>query len=215
MKPVELSDDEIFAIPLDKRVKILQAQIDGARSELSDIYEKLEQEKLAEAETMYKLNDITSILSEEKKKLQIKIKSKEKLNAELVDLRNNAGKLEEKIRSLGLDVPSGATIKESEVEKLLSILEKEQNTVLKYQALIEKRSHELFSISKQCEGDIESLQLEIQANENEKKKMLHIISLEMKKLSILKQRNETIMNTIASISLDSHLTAVLESFANQ
>ena len=55
---IELSDDELEAIPQDKRVKIVQAQIEGGRAELSELYEKLEEQKLSCSELEYKLREI-------------------------------------------------------------------------------------------------------------------------------------------------------------
>ena len=209
----ELTDEDISAIPQDKLVKILNAQIDGARSELQSLYSSLEEEKLSVTELEYKHRELEAILNDEKKKLQFKEKSKQTVNKQLIDLRGKISEQESKIKHFK-GGSEGDTIKASEIEKLQSQLEKEAGNVLKYQALIEKRRNELAAIDSQFANELDAIQYEIKLTNDEKNKIIDLIELHMQRLSLMKQRNEACLKSVVSHSLDSQLTATLEEFAN-
>ena len=212
---VELSDDELEAIPRDKRVRIVQAQIEGGRAELADLYKKLEEYKLSNSELDYKLRDINAAVVDERKKLQQKRKNNDKLSEELKQLRAEVAQQENKLHQLaGDDSQRNPKMKESDVDRLAAQLDREQANVLKLQAAIEKRRNELASIDAQFKAETDDMKAEFEALTQEKKKTLDLISLEMQKLNHMKQRKITALRGIASHTLDSQLTAVLETLGD-
>lgn len=209
----ELTDDDIIAIPQDKLVKILNAQIEGARSELSSLYSNLEEEKLSVTELEYKHRELEAILNDEKRKLQMKEKNKQTLNKQLVELRNKIAEQEAKIKHFKGSNDEN-TIKSSEIERLTQQVEKEAGNVLKYQALIEKRRNELAAIDAQYANELDAINYEIKVTNDEKNKFIDLIDLYMQKLVLIKQRNEACLKSVVSHSLDAQLTSTLETFAN-
>jgi small-conductance mechanosensitive channel len=210
---VELDDTEIEAIPQDKRVRIVQAQIEGGRIELANLYQKLEAEKLQNSELEFKIRELNTLLGEERKRLQMKQKSNAKLSDQLKQIRAELGQQEHKLQSLGGDATrSGA--KDGELDRLASQLERENSNVLKLQAQLEKRRNELASIEIQYREETEERSFELDQLVNEKKKLLDLINLEVQKLSQLKQRNMSAIRGLASHTLDAQLTAVLESLGD-
>lgn len=206
---IELSDDELEAIPQDKRVKIVQAQIEGGRAELADLYEKLEEHKLSNSELEYKLREVNSALVDEKKKVQIKQKTNDKYAEELRILRSEIAQHENKLRQLG-GSETNPRLKDADVNKLATQLDREQSNVLKLQAQIEKRRNELMAIDLQHKEETEDMKIELEKLVQEKQKTLDLINLEMQRLNHLKQRKIAALRSIASHTLDAQLTAVLE-----
>lgn len=213
MNIYELTDEEINAIPQDKRVKIVQAQIEGGRAELADLYEKLANEKMQLSELEFKGNELSAAVIDERKKIQQKEKNNDKLTEHLRDLRNEVAKLEEKLKQIRGD---GGTqpIKDVNVDRLASQLDKEQTNVLKVQAQIERRRNELAQLDLQFQGEAENKQFEYQQLKDEKKKLMDLIGMEMQRLTLLKQRNSSALKGVSSHALDAQLTAVLESLAD-
>lgn len=207
---IELSDDELEAIPQDKRVKIVQAQIEGGRAELSELYEKLEEHKLANSELEYKLHELHTALTDERKKVQTKQKANDKFSEELRTLRSEIGQHENKLRQLG-GGETNSRLKDSDINKLATQLEREQANVLKLQAQIEKRRNELMAIDLQYKEETEDMKSELEKLVQDKQKTMDLINLEMQRLNQLKQRKIAALKSIASHTLDSQLTAVLES----
>ncbi|OHS98049.1 hypothetical protein TRFO_35616 [Tritrichomonas foetus] len=212
---IELSDDEIEAIPQDKRVKIVQAQIEGGRAQLVDLYEKLEKEKVMNTELEFKIKELNQMLIDEKKKLQLKQKNNSKLTDQLRQLRGDVGQQEHKLRSFGIDSNNRSqTISNNDIERLAAQLDKEQANVLRLQVQLEKQNGELMKLDLQCKQEAESMKFDFCQIVEEKKKIMDLIGLEMQKLNILKQRNASALKGVSSRALDAQLTAVLESIAN-
>lgn len=213
---IELSDDELEAIPQDKRVRIIQAQIEGGRAELADLYKKLEEYKLSNSELDYKLREVNSAVTDERKKLQQKRKNNDKLSEELKQLRSEVAQHENKLHQLagGDSDPRTLRLKDSDVDRLAVQLDREQASVLKLQAAIEKRRNELAAVDAQFKAEAEDMKAELESLTQEKKKTLDLIALEMQKLNQLKQRKITALRGIASHTLDSQLTAVLETLGD-
>jgi len=209
-EPVELNDAELEAIPQDKRVRIVQAQIEGGRLELADLYQKLEDQKVQNSEFEYRIRELTAEVADERKKLQVRQKSNDKQSEQLRDLRNEIAKDENKLRSLGGDTTS-LSLRDADLERLASQLERESSNVLKFQAAIEKRRNELAAIELQYREESELLNFELTQLSQEKKKLLDLIALEMQKLQQTKQRNQAALRGVSAHTLDAQLTAVLES----
>lgn len=212
---IELSDDELEAIPQDKRVKIVQAQIEGGRAQLADLYQKLENEKVINSELEYKIKELNSILIDEKKKLQMKQKNNAKLTDQLRQLRGEVGAYENKLQTFAVDSNNRSqTLKETDIERLTAQLDKEQANVLRLQVQIEKQNSELTKLDLQSHQESDMMKFELNKLTEEKKKTIDLIGLEMQRLNVLKQRNTSALKGISSRTLDAQLTAVLESLAN-
>jgi chromosome segregation ATPase len=175
---VELNDTEIDAIPRDKRVRIVQAQIEGGRLELSGLYKKLEDAKVQNSELEFRIRELTAELADERKKGQTRQKANDKLSEQLRELRTQIGKQETKLRSIGGDGASLA-LKDADMERVAAQLERENANVLKLQAAIERRRNELAAVDAQCreEGDARSFELAQLAQE--KPKLIDLINLEL------------------------------------
>ena len=210
---VELDDEEIFAIPQDKRAKILQAQIEGGRLEIAELYENLTKEKENVSELEYSIRELTAAVAEEKRKTQSNVKQRDKVKQDLLKKRTEIADLETKLRTLGGD-HKGDTIRDSEIGKLQQALEKEEATVLKYRALIEKRNNEILAVDYKFKSDQEQLEFDEKTVAAEKAKLLDMIELQMQRLTLLKERNIDFIKSISSHALDAQLTATLETFAN-
>ena len=211
---IELSDDELEAIPQDKRVKIVQAQIEGGRAQLADLYQKLENEKVTNTELEYKIKELNNNLIDEKKKLQIKQKNNAKLLDQLRQIRGEVGQ-ENKLRTFATDSNNRSqTLTENDIERLTAQLDREQANVLRLQVQIEKQNSELAKLDLQSQQESDMMKFELNKLTEEKKKTLDLIGLEMQRLNILKQRNVSALKGISSRTLDAQLTAVLESLAN-
>ena len=209
---IELEDEELFAIPQDKRAKIIQAQIEGGRTEIADLYESLTKEHDSVAELEYSIKELTAYVNEERRKVQANTKQRDKTKQDLLKRRSEVSELETKLRSYGGD-HRGDTIHNSEIDKLTQALEKEEANVLKYRALIEKRNNEIKTVDLQFQGDMEQLEIDEKNVSNERAKLIDLIELNMQRLSLMKQRNEECLKSVASHTLDAQLTATLESFA--
>ena len=210
---VELDDEEIFAIPQDKRAKILQAQIEGGRLEIAELYENLTKEHEAVSELEYSIRELSAALTEEKRKTQQNIKQREKVKQDLQKKRQEVAELENKLRALSGD-SNGDTIRNSEIEKLQQELEKEEGNVLRYRALIEKRNNEILAVKYKFQGELEQIEFDEKNVANEKSKLLDLIDLQSQRLALLKERNIECIKSISSHALDAQLTATLEAFAN-
>ncbi|KAK8896330.1 hypothetical protein M9Y10_014228 [Tritrichomonas musculus] len=212
---IELSDDELEAIPQDKRVKIVQAQIEGGRAQLADLYQKLEDEKVMNSELEYKIKELNNLLIDDRKKLQLKQKNNAKLLDQLRQIRGEVGQQENKLRSFETDSHNRSqTLTENDIERLTAQLDKEQSNVLRLQVQIEKQNSELAKLDLQSQQESDMMKFELNKLTEEKKKTLDLIGLEMQRLNILKKRNTSALKGISSRTLDSQLTAVLESLAN-
>ena len=212
---IELSDDEIEAIPQDKRIKIVQAQIEGGRAQLLDLYKKLEDEKVMTSELEYKMKELNSIIIDEKKKLQLKQKNNAKLADQLRQVRGDVGTQENKLKSFGIDVNNRSqTLTENDIDRLAAQLDKEQNNVLRLQVQLEKQNAELMKLDIQYKQETETMKFEYNQLVEEKKKVIDLIGLEMQRLNLLKQRNSSALKGISSRALDTQLTAILETLAN-
>ena len=212
---IELSDDELEAIPQDKRVKIVQAQIEGGRAQLADLYQKLEDEKVMNSELEYKIKELNNLLIDDRKKLQLKQKNNAKLLDQLRLIRGEVGQQENKLRSFETDSHNRSqTLTENDIERLTAQLDKEQSNVLRLQVQIEKQNSELAKLDLQSQQESDMMKFELNKLKEEKKKTLDLIGLEMQRLNILKKRNTSALKGISSRTLDSQLTAVLESLAN-
>ena len=95
---VELDDEEIFAIPEDKRAKIIQAQIEGGRLEIDELYEKLTHEHENVSELEYSIRELTAAVTEERRKTQTNVKQREKIKQDLLKKRTEISDLEAKLR---------------------------------------------------------------------------------------------------------------------
>jgi small-conductance mechanosensitive channel len=207
---VELSDTEIEAIPQDKRVRIVQAQIEGGRLEIANLFQRLESEKIQNSELEFKVRELATLLDEERKRLKLKQKSNATLTDQLRQLRTEVGQQEHKLQTLGGDTSRGSG-RDAELDKLANQLEREQANVLKFQAQIQRARNELASIELQYREETEEKMCELDQLTNEKRKLIDLINLECQKLSQLKHRNVSVLRGLASHTLDAQLTAVVES----
>ena len=211
---VELTDQDFQFLSNENRLKILRGQIENGRNTLKDYYGKLEQAKVQRIELDFKIRELNSVLAEEKKRQLPKQKQVAALEEQLRKIRADKSLLENKLQELGNDQTQVTGSKGATIEKLQLQLDKEQANVLKLQAAIEKRRNELATIDAKVQADANSAAEEIQNLLDERKKTLDLIELESQRLALLKKRNETQMIMIASQSLDSELTATLESNNN-
>lgn len=213
---IELSDDELEAIPQDKRIKIVQAQIEGGRAQLVDLYKKLEDEKVMNSEYEFKIKELNGILIDERKKLQAKQNSNAKIIEQLRQLRDEVGQYENKLLLIGADSNNQSqTLTENDIDRLTSQLDKEQANVLRLQVQIEKQNNEVANLDIKSRQETDTMKFELNKIIEEKKKIIDLIGLEMQRLTYLKQRNGSLLKGISSRALDAQLTAVLEDLANE
>ena len=208
---VELTDQDFQFLSNENRLKILRGQIENGRNTLADLYGELEQDKVQRIELDFKIRELHSVLNEEKKRQLPKQKQVAMLEDQLRKIRGDKSLLENKLQELGNDKNEVTGSKGAKIEKLQLQLDKEQANVLKLQAAIEKRRNQLATIDAQVQAEANSAIEEIHNIIDERKKTLDLIELESQLLALLKKRNETQMIMIASQSLDTELTAVLES----
>jgi chromosome segregation ATPase len=207
---VELNDADIAAIPRDKRIRIIQAQIDGGRAELADLYKKLETEKVQNTELEFRIRELDGSLTDERKKLQGRQRANDKLSEQLKQIRAEIGQKESRLKALGGDLQA-LVGRDSEVDRMANQLDKEQANVLRLQAQIEKRRNELMAIDLQYKEESEERRLELEQISFEKRKMLDLLNLELQKMGQMRQRNVSALRSVASHGLDAQLTAVLSS----
>jgi chromosome segregation ATPase len=210
---VELDDAELEGIPQDKRVRIVQAQIEGGRAELADLYKKLEDQKVQSSELEYRARELHTELVEARKRLHVRQKGNDQLSDQLRDLRGEIAQHESKLRSLGGD-PQSLIVRDADLDRLAAQLERESANVLKLQAALESRRNELASIDTQYREEAEERTFELGQLGQERKKLLDLINLELQKLAQLKQRNASAVRGVAAHTLDAQLTAVLESIGS-
>jgi chromosome segregation ATPase len=210
---VELNDTEIAAIPQDKRVRIVQAQIEGGRAELTELYGKLENQKVQNSELEFRIRELHTELVDTRKRLHGRQKSNDKLSEQLRELRSEIAQQETKLRSIGGDsqVQSG---RDADVDRLAAQLERENANVLKLQATLESRRNELATIDAQYREDAAERTFELNQLSQERRKLLDLISLELQKVTQLKQRNGSAVRGLAAHALDAQLTAALESMGS-
>lgn len=207
----ELDDDEINNIPADLKVRVVQLQVEKGREELQEAYKQFEQVKVDLVDLEFNEKELQNNIASEKKKLQVNNKNKDNRANELRKIHNQLSQLEDKLRQLGPE-HKGNTIKDSEVNELVRNIENAESTVLKLQVQLEKRTNELQALDLNFKSEVDQLDFDLRKLEEEKKKTMELIGLHMHKLSLLKQKNISLMRSVAASSLDAQLTAKLEAF---
>ena len=203
----ELSESELQLIPKNAKIKYFESKVEVGKEDLASLFASLKEKKVRQTDLKFKVTELSELIAEEKRKQTVQQTQKDSLNSNLAEMRENAQLFQQKAKALNIknDVKSN-------VEKLLGALQKQQDAVLKLQVQIDKQRRiredkEFREKAKKAElmGEKNKLDAEI-------KKETEVLKLKLRKIGLMKKRNELHIRLSSAKSLDQKLTTKLEEF---